>query len=397
MKPLKMINSVQKYSWGSPDFIPDLLGVDKDGKPWAEMWMGDHLRAPSLVRYMSEDISLRKFIKEHPEEVLGSDYSRFGEKLPFLFKVLSAESPLSLQAHPDRKTAETGFKEENRTGIPLDAYNRNYKDNNHKPEIICALTPFTAMCGFLSAERIESNFRKLDSSVFGEFIEPSFEKNSSSRLESFFRSLMVLKADDLNKLIEAAVKWSKSSDSIESELILKFAGIYKTDPGILAPLFLNVYTLSPGEALYQGAGELHAYVEGAGIELMANSDNVLRGGLTPKYIDVDELLKVLSFRFTERKIIEPLESSAGVFEYPAPSEEFSLRSVVIENAESVQIDNSLSLEILICISGCAEIISDEAGITIRKGESLLIPASVESYLIKGPCTLYSAAIPDGRS
>ncbi|MCF6334823.1 MAG: mannose-6-phosphate isomerase, class I [Spirochaetales bacterium] len=396
MKPLKMINTVQKYSWGSVDFIPDLLGVEQNGENWAELWMGDHLRAPSLVNIKSRNIPLRQLFEEFPEEMLGSNYRQFNGKLPFLFKVLSSESPLSLQAHPDKKTAENGFLEENRKGIPLDAFNRNYKDNNHKPEIICALTPFTAMCGFLSPRKIESNFNKLESSAFSRSLESSFKQTNTVQIESFFRSLMVLEKDKLKELIASALKWANISNSIESELVLKFAGLYDTDPGILAPLFLNIYNLKPGEALYQGPGELHAYVEGSGIELMSNSDNVLRGGLTPKYIDTDELLKVLNLKTADRKVLLPRESSPGIFEYTTPSEEFCLKLIKNGISTPVRIDNRSSLEILICTAGEVNIIADSDTIHIVKGESVLIPASVSSYFLEGSCELYSAGIPGKR-
>ncbi len=388
-----MINSVQKYSWGSVDYIPNMLGLKQSEEHWAELWMGDHPGAPSSVILDSREITLSQLLMKYPDEILGEDIDRFGNHLPFLFKVLSAESPLSIQAHPDKVQAEAGFLDENSRSVPLDAFNRNYKDNNHKPEIICALTPFTAMCGFRDPDTIESNFLKLQSSVFTDLLSSGFAEGVENRIMSFFESLMSLKSSDLNKLIDKALVWSGSDDSKEAELVRKFAALYDNDPGILAPLFLNVYVLNPGEALYQGPGELHAYVEGTGIELMSNSDNVLRGGLTPKHVDVNELLKVLNFKSADKNILKPVEKGPGKFEYITPSDEFSLGFLEVDEKISVEMSNRNSIEILICISGNADLTSKEGTITISKGESLLVPACVDSYTLNGIGSIFTAGIP----
>ncbi len=393
MKPFKLINQIQNYSWGSKDYIPELLGKNKSDKHWAELWMGDHPRGTSTAVLDSGNLPLNQLIHNYPRDILGGDLSRFGTKLPFLFKVLSAMSPLSIQAHPDKIQAEKGFLDENLSKIPLDAFNRNYKDNNHKPEIICALTPFTAMCGFRDSKEIEANFLKLKSSVFVEQIQKNCANNKESWNKSFFSSYMLLENKFLSSLIDSALDWAASDNSLEAELVEKFAGYYKNDPGILAPLFLNVYKLQPGEALYQGPGELHAYVEGTGIELMSNSDNVLRGGLTPKYVDVKELLKVLNFDPSGKNIILPLQKEYGIFEYITPSDEFILNYLKIDHKQSVEIANRSSVEIIICISGDTSIKVEGDIIILKRGESLLIPASVDSYSISGSGEIYSAGIP----
>lgn len=393
MKPLKMINRIQKYSWGSVDYIPNMLGLIQSGEHWAELWMGDHPRAPSSVILDSGDVTLGQLILQYPNEILGVDSKRFGTRLPFLFKVLSAGSPLSIQAHPDKAQAEAGFLDENVRSIPLDAFERNYKDDNHKPEIICALTPFTAMCGFRDSEAIKSNFQKIQSLVFSDFLLSSFKDGVENKIRSFFAALMSLEASNLNKLIKDALIWAESDNSPEADLIKKFAALYNNDPGILAPLFLNIYILNPGEALYQGPGELHAYVEGTGIELMSNSDNVLRGGLTPKHVDVDELLKVLNFKSSDKVILDPVKKDSGQFEYITPSDEFSLGFLKVDEKISVKINNRKSIEILICISGKADLASKKGTITISRGESILVPASVESYTISGIAEIFTAGIP----
>ena len=239
------------------------------------------------------------------------------------------------------------------------------------------------MCGFRDIDEIKSNFLKLQSSIF----------NVGNSIKIFFGSLLSLEVSKLNKLIKDTLIWAESDNSPEAELIQKFAALYKNDPGILAPLFLNVYVLSPGEALYQGPRELHAYVEGTGIELMANSDNVLRGGLTPKHVDLDELLKVLNFKAAQKGVLKPVKKGPGQFEYITPSDEFSLGYLKVNKTTSVAKDKRKSIEILICISGKADFISKEGTIEIKKGDSLLVPASVDSYTIAGTAEIYTAGIP----
>ncbi len=393
MMVLKLINQVQNYSWGSTDYIPTLLGKDFNGAHCAELWMGDHPRGTSSAIVDNRKISLDQLILKDPKLILGNDVSRFGSHLPFLFKVLSAASPLSIQAHPNKIQAETGFLDENTRNIPLDAFNRNYKDNNHKPEIICALTNFTAMCGFRKSNIIETNFTKLNSSVFKNQLKNCFDTGVENNTEAFFSALMRLDKKNLRNLIESALVWAGTNISLEAKLVKKFAALYKNDPGILSPLFLNVFRLKPGEALYQGAGELHAYVEGTGIELMANSDNVLRGGLTPKYIDVPELLKVLNFKYTEKSILNPKEIKSGIFEYETISREFVLKTYSVGKNNILEVENNGSVEIILCIKGNAVIHTKDGDFPIAKGESFIIPASSGSYALSGVAEIYSAGIP----
>ncbi len=393
MKPLKLKNKIQKYSWGTRHFIPDLLGINETGEHFAELWMGDHPRGPSSAILGNREIPLNELINSYPDDLLGKDIIKFGNKIPFLFKVLSAMSPLSIQAHPNKIQAEAGYRDENNRGVPLDAFNRNYKDSNHKPEIICALTPFTAMCGFCDSKLIESNFLKLKSSVFKEKLQGLFEGDEEIQIKQFFSTLMSLPDKDLTSLIDSALIWAGNNSSIEGALIKKFSVLYKIDQGILAPLFLNIYSLKPGEALYQGPGELHAYVEGTGIELMANSDNVLRGGLTPKHVDVDELIKVLNFKPSGKNILKPVKIKLGVFEYITPSNEFSLGYLQVEKNKLLEINNNKSIGILLCISGNAVLNFSGGSFDITKGDSLLIPASLGSYTLDGSAEIFSAGIP----
>jgi len=393
MQVLKLTNQVQNYSWGSTDYIPTLLGKDFHGAHCAELWMGDHPRGTSSVIVDNRKISLDQLILKNPELILGNGISRFGNHLPFLFKVLSAESPLSIQAHPNKIQAEKGFHDENTRNIPLDAFNRNYKDNNHKPEIICALTNFTAMCGFRRNDTIEANFTKLNSLVFKNKLKNCFDHTIENSTEAFFSTLMAIEKKDLKNLIGSALAWAGNNNSIEADLVKKFAALYDNDPGVLSPLFLNIFQLKPGEALYQGAGELHAYVEGTGIELMANSDNVLRGGLTPKNVDVTELLKVLNFNYSEKSILNPKEIKHGIYEYETISGEFVLKTYRVGEGNLLEIDNNGSVEIILSIKGNAVIHTKDRDFPISRGESFLIPSSTGPYTLSGVAEIYSAGIP----
>jgi len=369
----KMKNVIQDYAWGSVDAIPDLLGYDnKESLPQAEMWMGSHLRGPSVLI----DNKIEKPI----------------ENLPFLFKLLSAGSPLSIQVHPDKKRAEQGFNRENDLNIPLDAYNRNYKDNNHKPEIICALTPFWAMCGFRQIDNIIENFQKLDLPVINKFIKELEENRTSSGLKNFFNILMEIEGSYKTDFINQLVKECRRKDDIQYNWVLKLYDKYPDDAGISAPLYLNLVELKPGEALYLTAGELHAYLSGLGLELMATSDNVLRGGLTPKYIDREELKRVVSFSGTDPEILIPQLYKGNVFKYYTPSKEFELSKIILRN-NTFKIEKNNLVKILFIKEGNVEFKSEKGNfIKASKGESIFIPAEAGLWTVTGHSVFYSASL-----
>ena len=275
-------NTIQEYAWGSRSAIPELLGqsVPAD-KPQAELWMGAHPKAPSQVFFDGIWRSLPEVIQESPEETLGQKVAaRFSNELPFLFKVLAAAKPLSIQAHPNKEQAWQGFARENELGIPFDAPHRNYRDDNHKPEIICALTPFWALNGF---RRIEETLSLLEEAKIAGLAEiVSFLRSHSNRdgLKKFFNHLMTMDSGKQGKIVEQAVNFAEKQTPEKPSWtwMIKLNEAYPGDIGVLSPLFLNLVRLEPQQAMYLPAGELHGYLEGVGIELMANSDNVLRGG-----------------------------------------------------------------------------------------------------------------------
>jgi len=392
-------NTIQEYAWGSRTAIPELLGQPVPAeKPQAELWMGAHPKAPSQV--LSDGIwrSLPEVIQESPAETLGQEVAaRFSNKLPFLFKVLAAARPLSIQAHPNKEQAEQGFARENELGVPLDAPQRNYRDDNHKPEIICALTPFCALNGFRKLEEALRLLEKIRVPGLAEIV--SFLRSHPNRdgLKKFFNHLMTTDRGKQRKIVEQALNSAEQQTNEEPvwTWMIKLNEEYPGDMGVLSPLFLNLVRLKPQQAMYLPAGELHGYLEGVGIELMANSDNVLRGGLTPKHIDVQELLTVLNFTDGDLNILGPENLAFGEAIYSTEAEEFALSVMRLNKGAPFSSPRNRSVEIMICTEGEVSVTDLSAGDITRltRGISIIVPAAVEQYRIEGEATLYKATVP----
>jgi mannose-6-phosphate isomerase len=400
MKTIALLeNPVQTYAWGSRSFIPDLLGeVSPAADPVAELWIGAHPRAPSVVLLGNERVSLLELIRSQPVDILGESVAkRFSNNLPFLFKVLAAAEPLSIQAHPNRDQARKGFADENRQKIPLNAFNRNYKDQNHKPEIICALEPFWALKGFRRVEEIILFMDKIAGGDLEDDLNMLRGRPDQEGLKAFFRALTAMeKAPRYRVLTEAHEKCETlAHDDPAFEWVLKLSEGYPDDIGALSPILLNLVHLQPGEAMNIPAGELHAYLEGAGIELMANSDNVLRGGLTPKHMEVSELLNILTFKAGPVGLLEPDQQTAYERVYETATAEYILSVLDIHEGDLIKSSRKRSVEIMICIEGEAKItdlgVGDE--ISLKKGTSFIVPAAVEQYQIEGKTRIYKAAVP----
>jgi len=299
MQIAKLKNSIQEYAWGSYTAIPELLGEPSPAEtPQAELWMGAHHKAPSEVIVGKRKIALPELIKEDPAAILGiKTAEKFNGSLPFLFKVLAMAEPLSIQAHPNLAQAIEGFAREKEQNIPIDGFKRNYRDANHKPEILCALTTCWALKGFRPIEQIVSIMAPLNITGIAPHVEALDRNPNEQGLRRFFASLLTLDPESKRMAVtEVLVHIHHNTGVTEADCgscrhwINKLNERYPGDIGVLSPLFLNLVEVKPGEALFLRAGQLHAYLQGVGIELMANSDNVLRGGLTPKHIDVAELL-----------------------------------------------------------------------------------------------------------
>ncbi len=390
-------NTIQEYDWGSITAIPELLGESASGKPQAELWMGAHPKAPSLVNIDEKWVSLLELIENNPIDVLGKDASeKFNGRLPYLFKVLAAERPLSIQSHPSLYQAKKGFEREALLGIPINAPERNYRDDNHKPECICALSEFLALAGFRSIEEMIHYLKQLCSEALEKEIDILANHRDSLGLKIFFQSLMTISSERKKYAVSEAV--SKARLLIQTgdpvfDRILRLYKEYPEDIGVISPLFLNMISLRPGQALFLAAGEPHAYLEGLAIELMANSDNVLRCGLTAKHVDISELMNVLSFSPKNVEVIIPGKISLAEMVYDTPAEEFSLSVITLLPELTWSSPVKRSAEIILCTDGSVVIESSDKALTLSKGKSVLVPASVRKYHIYGKGTCYRASVP----
>ena len=388
-------NTIQEYEWGSYTAIANLLGKKAPSDvPQAELWMGAHPRASSMVIYEGSVISLQELISKYPEDILGKSIAeKFNNKLPYLFKVLAAAKPLSIQAHPNLVQAKEGFKRENDLNILKDAPNRNYKDDNHKPECICALTTFWAMNGFRNISDILSFMEKICPNSLGKELE-ELKKYDNYGLKQFFKFLMTMDKKGKKQVLSETINNARKYEKLDPvfEWIIKLSKEYPGDIGILSPALLNLICLKPGQAMFLFSGELHAYLDGLGIELMANSDNVLRGGLTPKHVDVPELLKVVNFEERDKKILKCEKNNAAECIYASMAEEFLLSAISVDSKKDYTSSIGRSAEILLCTDGQAIINDFDKDISLKKGKSVIVPASVRVYNIKGKAVIYKASV-----
>jgi len=393
----KLNNPIQNYDWGSYDAIAELLGQPVPSpEPQAELWMGAHPKAPSQVLVNGEWLPLPGQIDLDPTDMLGEDVaSTFAGKLPFLFKVLSAGRALSIQAHPSLDQAREGFARENQLGIPVTAPNRNYRDENHKPEIICALTPFYALNGFRRLPEMLELLNQVGASELRPELEQFIAQPDDIGLEQFFTAIMTMDAARQRRVVEDVVAYAAEheSEGMVFEWIVKLDEQYPGDIGVLSPLLLNLVRLEPGQAMYSQARQLHAYLAGTGIELMANSDNVLRGGLTSKHIDVSELLEVLTFTEADVVIQTAQPQPGSEYHFESGAVEFQLSLIEVGPEAGYSSVDERSIEIVICIEGQVIVTGSGDGVIIRKGESFLVPAAAHAYQIEGQGVLFKAAAP----
>ena len=287
-----------------------------------------------------------------------------------------------------------GFQKENKLEIAMSAFNRNFKDDNHKPECICALTPFWALNGFRKISDIISLMGKVCPPGLSDILQAFKADQRPAGLKIFFQKLMSLNQADRQKLIPQIIQNAErlAEKNIIFSWMIKLNKQYPNDIGVLSPILLNLICLEPGQAMFLPAGELHAYLDGLGIELMANSDNVLRGGLTPKHVDIPELMKVLNFSERKIEILTPLQRKTGEGVYLTKADEFELLVINLEKGQILEESDRQGVEILLCVQGEAIISKKKENLPAPKGASFLIPASVSSYKIKAlkTTTIYKA-------
>ena len=378
----KMINAIQNYAWGSHDALSKLYGFpNPEDKPMAELWMGAHPLNSSRVADKNGNLHpLRDQIAADTAGNLGGKVAkRFGE-LPFLFKVLCAAQPLSIQVHPSKKSAEEGFAREEAAGIPLSAANRNYKDPNHKPELVYALTSFRAMNGFRPLAEIAVLLKPVQDAhpdIAAFLVHPD-----KQHLTTLFGNLLVMedaqKAHALNVLKGAL----ETQQGAAWDAIRGIARFYPDDGGLFSPLLLNVITLQPGQGMFLYAETPHAYLEGVGLEIMANSDNVLRAGLTPKYIDVPELLA--NVEFIEKpagNLLTTPQINGAETRFPIPVDDFAFAVHTLNATPQTLAQESAA--IVFCIDGEASLSKGNQQLTLKPGESCYISAAESPVSVQG--------------
>jgi len=371
---------IRDYAWGSRTVLARLQGrAAPSAGPEAELWVGAHPGAPSTLDGEDGPVSLADAIGAAPTGWLGADtVARFGPRLPFLLKLLAAEAPLSLQAHPDRERAAERFT----AGDP------NYVDANHKPELLVAIEPFDALCGFRDPRRSADALEALG----GASLAPIVEHLRRGELADAVELLLTWPGNrtELIKLITAG-KPTAPADPFADDLALvrRLAADYPSDPGVLVALLLNQVRLAPGDAVWMPAGNLHSYLSGSGVEIMAASDNVLRGGLTPKRVDVGELLQVLRFEVLEEPVVKPREIAAGVHTWPVPVDDFALHRVT----RPTQL--SLNGPILALCTAGEITIGDATGVvSLTPGRAAVGPAGAGPLMIAGAGEVYVASLGD---
>lgn len=340
----------QHYDWGDPVAIPHILGVPADGQPWAEWWLGTHPSALSLL----DD---------------GAALSSVAGELPYLLKLLAAAYPLSLQTHPNTATAAAGFAREDSAGVALTDPQRIYRDPLAKPELLCALTAFDTLCGFRPVAATEALLRDIGA------YQAAFVLRDGG-LEAVVADLY-LGALDAAAVVTACAQHR----SPEATLVTRLNAMYPNEPSVAVTLLLNRVVLQPGEAIFLGPGNLHAYLHGVGVEVMGASDNVVRGGLTSKHVDVPELLAVLRYEELASPVVCAVEVEPNRWCYPTAGAPFELWRFEVSDRMT---HTSQGHELLLCTSGAVG--------PLHHGDAGYLAAG-ETVVLEGPATVYRVATP----
>ncbi|MEO5683016.1 MAG: mannose-6-phosphate isomerase, class I [Chitinophagaceae bacterium] len=391
----RVTGKVQHYQWGGFDYIPALLGLsNNDHQPFAEYWLGAHENAPAQA---ANGQGLNELIQQNPAYLGAATEQQFG-RLPYLLKILDVKDMLSIQVHPNKKAAVYEFDNENKLGTPLNAPKRNYKDDNHKPELMMALGDFWLLHGFQTPGRLTATIAAVPEFAF---MLPVFEKGCYKAL---YELVMMMDQEKVNAILQPVLnrivplyqagKLQKASpDFWAARAALTFNEGNKIDRGIFSVYLFNVLYLQKGEAVFQDAGILHAYLEGQNVEIMANSDNVLRGGLTPKHIDVSELMKHVIFEPTDPNIIrgEPISEAETVFKTPAP--DFELSRIILAPGQTCRLQIA-SADIFLLLAGDLEVSSGTNTETLKRGEAFMAVNGAEVTMkSSSSAEVYRAAVP----
>lgn len=410
-KVFKLQGRVQHYAWGGTEYLPKLLSVaNPDGKPFAEYWMGAHENAPAMLEGVpafagvlaGEAIPLSEYLRERPTERLGAyTAERFG-RLPYLLKILDVKDMLSIQVHPSKGAAEEEFAAENQRGVALNATDRNYKDDNHKPELMVALSEFWLLHGFKAEQDM---IRILADTAELNFLMPVFSVGGYQQLYKTVMEMPQTEVDEvLEPLLDRILPLYHNGGLLRSEehfwaarAAITYNAGGQIDRGIFSIYFFNLLNLHPGEAIFQDAGVPHAYLEGQNVEIMANSDNVLRGGLTPKHVDVAELMKHVRFEATQPRIIGGDRDAGHITVYATPAPDFELSRISLSAGEAVTV-KAHSTEVYIAMEGRVGVIEEgEPPFSRGRGECMVVLYKGKFELkATADAVLYRAAVPVPR-
>lgn len=397
---IALIPAIKRYAWGPHTSIQQLCGNPPTSYPIAEYWFGAHEAGGSLC---ADGATLDARIRSNPAEELGHQIlAQNGPRLPFLVKLIAAERPLSLQAHPSKQEAARGFAEEEALRISRTAPHRNYRDTNHKPEMVIALSEFDALVGFRDPEGTVDFLDALAAPLMSPYRSLLSSRPNNHGIYEVYDSLTSRPSNDLQEIIAQVASRARSYIdtlgmkahwAVEAATAHDLALRYPTDPGVLAALLLNRVSLERGQAIFLGAGQLHAYLRGTAVEVMANSDNVLRGGLTAKHVDARELKRILSYSPSRH----PAESADAVTNgiitekhYRSRVQDFSLSCLEMPGGLSGYKYSPKGPEILLSAAGSIEIRASGAPSTIGPGEAMWIPASTKHLRLstKTDTTIY---------
>ncbi|MCK6210728.1 mannose-6-phosphate isomerase, class I [Georgenia sp. EYE_87] len=400
----RIVGVERDYAWGSPDAIPALLGTEPPGGPVAELWLGAHPDAPARLEAVFGEAGpdLLTHIAADPVGALGEDVvSRFGPQLPYLLKLIAPAKPLSLQVHPSLERARERFAAESAAGIALDDPTRNYRDPNHKPELVFALTTFRAMCGFRAPRRAAELLADLGAPLAQDLHDTLRADPTAEGVRAAFTWLLDgatrPSPDAVQEVARAcARRLADGSPSPRADnTVVRLAEAYPGDPGVVVSLLLNPVTLQPGDALFVPAGGVHVYLAGLGVELMAASDNVLRAGLTPKHVDVPEMLECVDYVAAPPIRIAPevFHGATRVFYAPVDDFELAVTALTDVNGGPAHPLPGRGPRVLLCLDGRIEVTSETDSAVLERGEAYFVRADEGALRGRGTGTLVQADVP----
>ena len=410
-RPVRLAPAVQPYAWGGYEFIPAWLGAAVPSRtPQAELWFGSHPVAPARVTGEAGDAGdapLSQLLERGAEVVLGTHASRrFGRALPYLLKILDVRAMLSIQAHPDSVQAAEGFAREQRAGVPIDAPHRNYRDANHKPEAMVAISEFWLLHGFRPVGEIAATLRTVPeiASLVPDLVADGAA--GSAALRGAFGRLMSTPQEVVDRalgpLAERLRPLSAAGALDRSTPLFWAARAFEQFPlpgghhdrGIVSIFLLNLARLDPGQGVFIPAGVLHAYLEGTAVEIMAASDNVLRGGLTPKHVDTGELLRVLRFDAGPPSVLDGAPVSPYERVYATPAAEFRISRIDLVAGQTLALGPVAGADTLLVVEGEAALDADDATLALPRGSAVLAPDRLRYVLRTGTAaTIFCASLP----